>query len=281
MAHERYASDYEEAKVVHFKEFDGVLTGHLMVKSAQSLRRTKSEIEMILQGYPPFYLESLCLPDATQVPNPLPSFRDTKRGGWIVGIGLDIRNPECYVPWTHNMGQVHECPADFKDRGGWLGPAPWKHTDLVYSVKRFGQALANIRNCFPTDETIACAFRLFSDMTTGNFDFGCSAPMENVLPDYPEIARVVNMLLPLEQSKIAINAFNHWMPLTDEERALFRAYTPQILGAAFRGLFKVFMYGHYSLGRSGPCKLPPLPELQDHKYIYLTSCEPTLNDQII
>ena len=37
IAHERYSSDYEEAKVVHFKEFDGVMTGHLMVKSAHSL----------------------------------------------------------------------------------------------------------------------------------------------------------------------------------------------------------------------------------------------------
>lgn len=95
MTHERYASDYEEAKMVHFKEVDGILMGHLTVKSAHSLLlRTKSEIEMILQGYPPFYLESLRIPDTAEVPNPLPSSRDTKRGGWIVGIGLDIRGPE-------------------------------------------------------------------------------------------------------------------------------------------------------------------------------------------
>jgi len=90
-------------------------------------------------------------------------------------------------------------------------------------------------------------------MTTGNFDFGCSAPIEKVLPDYPEIGRVIedyrNMPLSVEQSKIVINSFNHRTPLTDEERALFRAYTPQILGAAFRGLFKVFMYGHNNFGR--------------------------------
>jgi len=57
------------------------------------------------------------------------------------------------------------------------------------------------------------------------------------------------MPLSVEQSKIVINSFNHWTPLTDGERALFRAYTPQILGAAFRGLFKVFMHRHYDFGR--------------------------------
>lgn len=70
-----------------------------------------------------------------------------------------------------------------------------------------------------------------------------------------------------------MHAFNHYDPLTPEEGQLFRDFMQPILQAAFVGLLQVMLYGNHYRASLNVWRLPTIPELEDHKYIYLVMCE--------
>jgi hypothetical protein len=54
---------------------------------------TKKELEHILDGYPPWYSESLILANGNSIPHPIKSMEDVARGGWIIAVGLSPTLP--------------------------------------------------------------------------------------------------------------------------------------------------------------------------------------------
>ncbi|PVH92342.1 hypothetical protein DM02DRAFT_733756 [Periconia macrospinosa] len=268
----------ESHKVVQFKEIDGVLTAHLTAARAQLHYRTKQEIEMILQGYPPFYLATIHVSDTVQAKSPISSYDDVTRAGWIVAIGLDShRTPPLK---THNMGIGCDLPEGWKHRKS----CAWITTTMVYSVKRFGEALENLQVSFPNDERIKCANEIFSDLTTGKYNISNTRPQDQLYrypalltTDYYE-TREYRLELGKDQWELAMCAFNRLEPLTHEGKELFRNFMVPILQAAIVGLLHVFLYEHYRNRPQMAWKLPTFSEIQGRKHIYLTSCESVEDD---
>jgi hypothetical protein len=163
-------------------------------------------------------------------------------------------------------------------------PPSWTSTTMVYSVKRFGEVLQNLKASFPNDERIGCAFKIFSDLTTGEFDITHTAPQVGLMA-YPELSTVdyynsrgYRLQLDKEQWEQAMDTFNRLKPLTLEKKALFGQFMVPILQAGIVGLLHVFLYEHYRAWAVKARKLSVFPEIWGHKYIYLTPCEPVKDD---
>jgi hypothetical protein len=263
---------------VQFKEIDGVLTAHLTAQGAQLHFRTKHEIEMILQGYPPFYLATVHVSDTVQVKSPISSHRDVTRAGWIVAIALDShRTPPLK---THNMEDGCEVPKGWEQIRQMLRPYNWTSTTMVNSVIRFGEVLENLQISFPDDERVKCALKIFSDLTTGEYGISDTTPQWG-LASYPQLGKAdyyqtrdYRLELRKDQWELAMSVFNPRAPLTQEAEQLFQEFMVPILQAAIVGLLHVFLYEHYRNCPSNACKLPVIPEIHAHKYMYLTYCEP-------
>ncbi|PVI00095.1 hypothetical protein DM02DRAFT_614600 [Periconia macrospinosa] len=54
---------------------------------------SKKEMDLLFQGYPPWYQDPLSLANRGQVPHPIQGSRDIFRGGWIVAVGLSRTLP--------------------------------------------------------------------------------------------------------------------------------------------------------------------------------------------
>jgi hypothetical protein len=270
--------NYNDVNLVQFKEIEGVLTAHLTAREAQLHSRTKHEIDMILQGYPPFHLANIDISDTVKVKSPLFSHDDVTRAGWIVAIGLDSH--ETPPLKTHNMGTRCDLP------NGWIftgrsvdDTRTWRSTTMVNSIKRFGEVLHNIQTSFPHDERIGCAIEIFTDLTTGKYDISVTTPQwllyrySGLGRDYYQ-ARNYRLELESDQWELAMCALNRLEPLADEGQILFQTFMVPILQAAIVGLLHVFLYEHYRTHPRHASKLPTFPDIQGHKHIYLTSCEP-------
>jgi hypothetical protein len=265
-------------KHVQFEEIDGVQTLHLTAHNAQLHFRTKHEIDMILQGYPPFYLAKIDVSDTVVVDSPISSYDDIARAGWIVAIALDShRTPPLK---THNMEDGCEVPKSWEQWTGQMRRPPnWLFTTMVNSVKRFGQVLENLQTAFPDDERVQCALQIFSDLITGEYDVSNTEPQKR-LRLYPSLGndeyyqtRDYRLALRKDQWELAMSAFNPLGPLTQEAKDLFRDFMVPILQAAMVGLLHVFMYEHYRNRPSRARQLETFPQVQAHRYIYLTYCE--------
>ncbi|ETS85208.1 hypothetical protein PFICI_03233 [Pestalotiopsis fici W106-1] len=288
---------------IQFLNVDGILTAHLpLYPGGQQHSRTKHEVEKILQGYPPFYLQRIKVTDTTTVSSPISSAKDITRGGWIVGVGLDSdRTPPLS---THNM------ESGFSPPRGWSAhvrspfsfredePSPWMSTGMVYSVNRFGEVLSKLLVQFPDNEAVRTAVRFYEDLTTGKTDPGPLSYPFDIMQGYPvfrELVYIDSELDPFlqtpmrptnsygsklskDQWELAMSAFNHRSPLTQSELELFRDFMLPILLAGLVGLTRVFLLGHYRSPSRDYRRLQDLPELLGRKYVYLTACEPEEGD---
>lgn len=89
------SGDYDIRHSLHglrfgdFVEIEGkgdVLVAHLKGTIQRNL--TKKTIEGILEGYPPWYRESLSLGHGRVAPFPIQSSKDLARAGWVIAVGL-------------------------------------------------------------------------------------------------------------------------------------------------------------------------------------------------
>lgn len=98
----QYNGQSWERGMIRFHIIDGVLTAHLQLKSCEpwmhTCAHTKREVDLILDGYPPQYTETISIPQeillrpSTQVvsvPSPIETRSDIYRGGWVIGAALD------------------------------------------------------------------------------------------------------------------------------------------------------------------------------------------------
>ena len=100
---------------IKFREVDGILTAHLRNRPryTQINTRTKREIELILEGYPPQYVETvrILVGDGTNnfqiqpashrwlcIPSPVQERADINRGGWIIAAALHSYTNEYRYP---------------------------------------------------------------------------------------------------------------------------------------------------------------------------------------
>ncbi|KAI0177928.1 hypothetical protein BJ166DRAFT_508320 [Pestalotiopsis sp. NC0098] len=312
--------------VIQFQVVEGILTAHLPVidsisnsSSGELHNRTKHEVEMILRGYPPFYLQEITVTHQTKVLSPILEMEDTRRGGWILGVGLDsLSTPPLS---THNMKRRYDPPAWATTK---YGDDEWMFTSIPSAINRFGEVLNKLVHEFPEQNAAKGAFDIYQ-LLTGDpegkrFKFDdrfstrrISRPF-SFLTGYPEFKDIETHVMfrarrnvqnlkfspgPLpcwselneDEWQLAMSAFNQFGPLTDTEKKLFSEKLLPILQAGMLGLLCVFSTtvsgGSRSsrtvIGGGRPLimtyrELPSHPELTEHRYVYLSQCEPTGED---
>ena len=151
---------------------------------------------------------------------------------------------------------------------------------MVNSIKRFGEILYNFQTSFPHDQRITCAIKIFSDLTTGEYDTSVTTP-QYALNRYSGLGRdyyhtrKYRFELEKNQWELALCAFNRVQPLTPEKEVLLQTFMVPILQAAIVGLLRVFLYEHYRTYPKEASNLSTFPDIQGHKYIYLIACKPS------
>jgi hypothetical protein len=283
--------------VIEFQDIDGTLTAHLPVANSQPSytdgqlhSRTKHEVEMILQGYPPFYQEKIKVTDTTTVSSPISSMDDTTRGGWILGVGLDSLMTQHLN--THNMDDGYPLPSHWRVEGKY-GHEEWTFTCMSYAVNRYGEVLDKLLVLFPEGDAVRDAAAIFHKLTLDGYisasnlylflgNYKAFRELRSPVREYrhgekPSSPLSCRSKLSKDEWELAMSAFNHNGPLELEEIELFRAKMDPILQAGILGLICVFtMDRRY---RKPPYrKLTIYPELQGRKYIYLSQCEPERED---
>lgn len=304
--------------VIKFDMVEGILTAHLPVidlisnsSIGELHNRTKHEVEMILQGYPPFYLQEITVTHQTKVMSPILEMEDTRRGGWILGVGLDsLSTPPLS---THNMKRRYDPPAWKPSESD--ENSEWMSTSIPSAIDRFGEVLNKLVHEFPGQNAAKAALRIYQrlvgePMVKGvellDIPFHRMSPMPfDFLARYREfqdiqthaIFRACRDFRNLEFSpgplpcwseldedewQLAMSAFNQFGPLTDDEKELFSEKLLPILQAGILGLLCVFsttvMKRKRFLCPLTYRELPSHPELIEHKYVYLSQCEPKHED---
>jgi hypothetical protein len=106
-------SKYEPATRLVFEDVGQATTAYLTPApfdfqvrryARDPLERTKKETEKILDGYPPYYAETLRLVNGSHIPHPIQTVEDIYRGGWIVAVGLSRTLPTV----SHRMKNLAE-----------------------------------------------------------------------------------------------------------------------------------------------------------------------------
>lgn len=282
--------------IIQFSDTNGILTAHIPVLNPKSRHsggklhnRTKHEIAMILEGYPPFYVEKIRVTYTTTVSSPISSTVDTTRGGWILGVGIDsMMTPHVTI---HNMEDGYSPPSHWHVEKSPSVKEEWMFTCMSYAVKRFGEVLDKVLDLFPNQIAIQEAIGVFQYLTTKGFNSRSSRPFEFLQyystfrelqkdalcyfrdgrPKFPHSCR---SKLNEYEWQLAMTAFNHNGPLEPNEIELFQEKMTPILQAGILGLVCVFTVDCDIRFKTSLEKLPSYPELQGRKYIYLTRCEP-------
>ena len=272
--------------IISFERVGKTMTAHFRPRACKVLcSLTKSEVHLILEGYPPFYRSSVRLPDGTDIGNPIREPQDIERAGWIVHLGLAQ-----FGDRPHGLSPTANHNMELRSVGSDKQSYPWQQTSMRNAVDRFGLALDNIEKALPGLSMVLEAKKTFANVkevlhtSSGLPDimhpgYESSAPsfltplrFHDSQPGYREALRV-------DQWQIVMQAFTHREPLTADETALLEAHMKPVLQAAFIGLVRVLGYGEsrvYFLNgsrRDQPgTPLPQMPELAGTKYVYLRSC---------
>ena len=128
----------------------GRVTVHIMQPVPRHInsRLTKAEVECMVQGFPPFYRQTLRTTGGVEFHHPIKEPFDVGRGGWILAVGMCLLD---YIPPLHNM----------PDRNG-ATPDPWKSTLVLTAMTRIHHVLQLLKDRLPpagaekVEEAIAC-----------------------------------------------------------------------------------------------------------------------------
>jgi hypothetical protein len=241
------------------------------VSSTYRLNITKREMELILQGYPPWYQNPLSLPGGRHVPHPIVEESDLSRGGWVVAVGLSPTRP---------------IATDFMER---------KDGSVVIldrALGRVAQCLGNIQRAFPEEGRVSTARSLVEDVISMIGSFGYSGSHLHFLyeranfkdciadPARPRGRRNLPIFtegLTDRQIMRTLKVLNYDEQLTDDEASELRPVLQTVLQASMCGVFKVVIH-LYVVGarRSRPCVLPP--ELETDGLIYVRERWESLED---
>lgn len=192
---------------------------------------TKNDVDGILRGYPPFYREKLRTFKGESVNHPIRDVLDVQRGGWVAAIGL------CrpFVVGKHRMRKPNIGPEES------LAPLlyvvrPFKR--IVEALGHFVQAFGNEGNLRRICE-MAAEIRTRERSTTSRseawfFDSQLLVPYggRNIKSgDYLKD-------LTAKQCQTAMDAFNHYDPLSNEEIRILEPVLEKVLIAVLHGMFK-------------------------------------------
>jgi hypothetical protein len=192
---------------------------------------SKNDVDGILRGYPPFYRERLVTMNREKVIHPIRNVLDVQRGGWIVAIGLCMP----FVVGKHRMTKPQLGPEES------LAPLlyvvrPFKR--IVEVLDNFVPAFGNQGNLLRVCE-MATEIRTRKRSTTSRseawfFDSDVLVPYGG--RDIESGSYLKD--LTAKQCQTAMDAFNHYDPLSEDEIQILMSVLDKVLIAVLHGMFK-------------------------------------------
>ena len=248
--------------MIKFREVDGILTAHLrnLARYTKIHTRKKREIELILEGYPPQYVETIRIPPVGEtasfqiqpasnqwvcIPSPIQEYADINRGGWIIAAALHsytggYRKPgECSMRWYdivigHNM----ETTTFSIDGGRTI-------EDFVprqRAVQRVRHVLVEILKAFPEQEVLITAALEFIQIFFSAFHTDDFVDVFMPTPSYPPIPKFARgRPIPRDVTGSHMQAYILDSILWDTEDYFYRQeYRHRLCGADWSRVMQIF-----------------------------------------
>ncbi|KAF2193184.1 hypothetical protein K469DRAFT_715221 [Zopfia rhizophila CBS 207.26] len=310
----------DQGPTIQFSDVNGVLTAHLYCHPRRHhCGRTKLEVERILNGYPQQYQEFISVSQVSMqgtrkithppmpaksvlIPSPIREVEDVYRGGWIIGVGLDVRGIRLSTLWYPPVSTIgHVLEAETMALHGHTV----KYLNPEYrAISRVRLVLSRLLEEFPDEGAIVWTLQFmdvffksyykdkeYPGLQNVNHGPTSSADVEQLAtgcPVPPHIHsfwewyihnsqlfpggatfydRSYGAMLKAEEWVRVMQLFNMAQPLAEKDVILLRGRLLPVLRAVARGVYDV-------LGRPAMIRdrLPEMPELNGKKYIYLHEC---------
>jgi hypothetical protein len=261
----------EEAIRVIFQEVEGLLTAYIQLRRPfpTDFRRpyrldVRNEMELILQGYPPWYQNPLSLPNNRYIPHPILHPSDLSRGGWIVAVGLSPTVPVA---------------PDFMDRD-----SDGRVVIVDRALDRMVHCLETLEKAFPEEQSVSTAHRLMQYVRFIR-RFGYSGSYLNALFRHSNFEqgrqrwyafRESTEGLTNQQIGTAMQVFSRYTPPTNDDITELRPVLKTALRAALVGTHQVLSHFYVADGRPQPYVLPP--NLIKDGLVYIRERWPSLED---
>jgi hypothetical protein len=248
-----------------FQPVGSLMTAYMTVKTSVPAPRfghyrldvSKLEMELILQGYPPWYQNPMQLGRGREVQHPILDESDLSRGGWIIAVGLSPTLPITRHFWTK---------AD-------------KLKIVDRALNRIVACFANIELAYPGNPAVAKAHtvaKLVQKSSKSGFGYsgshlmmlyrehGFDALITSALRGSTELVEDLSD----EQAVTAMNVFSFDEKLAQDQVAILEDRLEIVLQVCLLGVFKV-LYHLYVVGsrHDRPCPIPV--ELEGDGYIYV------------
>jgi hypothetical protein len=265
-----------------FEEIESVVTAYFKPRTPSGLYRnpgfrlevTKKEATKIIDGYPPWYCETLLLMNGDKIPHPIQSTDDIWRGGWVVAIGLSNTVPAA---------------RDFMLRGDRDPKSMSLEKPCITAnraLARVVQCLSSASEAFPQEPALEHAQKLLEDWISnyskwnsmsGVYSLWTSSPLYHLFKDDEgnRVKRWVQdkqkkyaSVLSTYQCQIAMQAFSHPGAFSAEEQEVLAPVILVVLRAVMVGCYAVLDYLDY---RSEHGRMEKMWEELDEKHgpIYL------------
>ena len=240
---------------IKFREVDGILTAHLrnIPSYVETYTRTKREIELILEGYPPQYVETIRIAPVHQtssnqiqpasnqwlcIPSPIQERADINRGGWIIAAALHSYFENRFMSWCDvGFGHAMETTTFSIGRETIEDFVPRQR-----AVQRVRHVLVEILKAFPEQEvhiTAALEFIqiFFSDFHTDDF-----VDVFMPTPSYPPIPKFARgRPIPRDVTGSHMQAYILDSILWDTEDYFYRQeYRHRLSGADWSRVMQIF-----------------------------------------
>ncbi|KAF8538731.1 hypothetical protein BDD12DRAFT_841313 [Trichophaea hybrida] len=232
-------------------------TGIVRVHVEGQFRRhlTKVEASRLLNGYPPFYRETLQC-GSVDIPSPIKDDSYVKRGGWVIGVGLSNTAP---VPVYMDCVKYTDAQGRTRPRSGVF----WQSFDWVLMILK-----TNILPLFPHDRNINATINAIVHMVQNETDSNgepwlvgsdIGSTRGNLYrPECMRALAIFNQTAPLPQS------------LQETLRADIESILLPVLTAAYEGVRRCIEYMK-NPGRELDRMLPELL-LQNSELLYAEGC---------
>ncbi len=196
-------------------------------------RLTKSELERLLDGYPPWYRETFTTHAGTvRLAFPTASEADVARGGWIVAVGLMDTSLPAQAPLA-----VYTCPAGSEPER----PA-FRSNGVVFrsAIARCRDHIINsIQPHFPGDANVAAAVSMLEHLIVEKTGSGIRSPGQ-----FGEMRSRSSPLPHLSgpDCRFIMKDFNRFQPLDVTDVARYTSILLPAMAAVVHGAYEVVQY---------------------------------------
>ena len=260
-------AELELEEVMDPKGGKAVLVAHIkgcLTESGEPIKLTKSEIQNIVDGYPPLYRETFQVrPSAPPIPYPIKTLRDAQvRGSWIIAAGLagsvDMAMPIYFDPLPSGSH-------DSVDPCGGFGRPNNPITRLINVLKlikaAFSPASANDKRNI--EVVIKAITVMHGTRTESNvYSFIVGTDLHNVVP-ITLSAQQCNFVLELFKMNVTEKS-----ELSSADKIQLQPILLQVLYVALWGTIRVVRYYKENYNR---VRIPDL--LRKYEVVYLRDCD--------